>query len=200
MNYLAHLALSDEHPEIMVGNLMGDFITRKQIEFHSLEFKQGYDLHLFIDNYTDKHKVVDEICLLFKSTQDKYTPVVVDIIFDYYLFRNWKKYYSLDFSLFENLAYNSILDRKDLLPDKIAYRLERMIDGRFIDSYKSLDALVYVLDRMDKRARFPSNFKDAILTITENDDFINENFNKFYLELKSETDSQLINLRSEMKS
>ena len=177
---------------------MGDFLTRKQTLDKPALFQLGYDLHMFIDQFTDTHEIVDEICMLFKETHGKYTPVVVDIIFDYFLYDNWNKFYPDNFNNFESNIYHILSDQKHRLPEKTSLHIGRLIDGKFLNSYKSLDGLAYVLKRMDVRAQFPSRFINAIEIIEKDNEVITEKFLSFYKELKKSTDLRLDELKSEM--
>jgi acyl carrier protein phosphodiesterase len=198
VNYLAHLALSGDQPEIITGNLMGDFLTRKQTLDKPALFQLGYELHMFIDQFTDTHEIVDEICMLFKKTHGKYTPVVVDIIFDYFLYENWSKFYPSNFHEFETSIYEILADQKTRLPEKTSLHIGRLVEGKFLNTYKSLEGLSYVLKRMDVRAQFPSRFINAIEIIEKDNEVITEKFLSFYMELKKSTDLRLDELKSEM--
>ncbi len=199
MNYLAHLALSGDNSEVITGNLMGDFLTRKELLNKSIEFKAGYDLHMFIDQFTDAHFLVDEVIALFRYNHGKYASVISDIIFDYFLAINWNEFYTIDFETFETQMYQKLFQHSNLLPDKVNNHLQRMIQGNFIKSYTSLYGLRFVLERMDRRSSFPGKFTEAIGTIEENQDFINQRFLMFYKELKLESEQKLINLQNGKK-
>lgn len=199
MNYLAHLALSGDDSEVITGNLMGDFLTRKQLTDKSVNFRIGYDLHMFIDQFTDAHRIVDEIIELFKHNHGKYASVISDIIFDYFLAVNWYSFYEKDFDSFESDIYNKLYQNTGLLPDRVKIHLERMIKGNFIKSYTSLYGLHFVLERMDKRASFEGKFTQAIRVIEQHEEFINHKFVEFYHDLKIESEKKLISLQSEMK-
>ena len=41
MNYLAHLYLSEPHPESLVGSLMGDFVRGSDLGAYSERLRQG---------------------------------------------------------------------------------------------------------------------------------------------------------------
>lgn len=198
MNYLAHLALSGKNPEIIVGNLMGDFMTKKQIADKSSWFQTGYQLHMFIDQFTDNHHVIDEICLIFKEQHGKYTPVVVDIILDYFLYQNWDKFYTNDFNSFEDNIYSILKEKKNLLPEKTSLHVSRLVEGQFLNSYKSIEGLKFVLNRMDIRAKFPSNFINAVDLIEKDYEVIAEKFVVFYKDLQESMKIKLIGLENDL--
>ena len=61
MNFLAHIYLSNEHPKIMVGNFIGDFVKGKHFsDQFEPEIAKGIELHRAIDEFTDRHPVVHQ--------------------------------------------------------------------------------------------------------------------------------------------
>ncbi len=61
MNFLAHLYLSGDDPEIMVGNFIGDFVRGRNVrDQFKTNIALGIELHREIDEFTDSHPVVME--------------------------------------------------------------------------------------------------------------------------------------------
>ena len=66
MNFLAHIYLSNDHPKIMVGNFIGDFVKGKHFsDLFEPEIVRGIELHRVIDEYTDRHEIVRQTRLNF---------------------------------------------------------------------------------------------------------------------------------------
>ena len=57
MNYLAHAYLSFNEPEILVGNMISDFVKGKKRFDFSENIQKGIMLHRNIDTFTDEHEV-----------------------------------------------------------------------------------------------------------------------------------------------
>ena len=55
MNYLGHLCLSDDSPECIVGNLLGDFVKGRPEGRFPPGVVRGIRLHRAIDGFTDGH-------------------------------------------------------------------------------------------------------------------------------------------------
>ena len=55
MNYLAHAYLSFNHPEIVVGNMISDFVKGKKKFDYSEGIQKGITFHRAIDEFTDSH-------------------------------------------------------------------------------------------------------------------------------------------------
>ena len=58
MNFLAHAYLSFGQEEILVGNLVADFIKGKELRQFSEDIQIGILLHREIDSFTDTHPLV----------------------------------------------------------------------------------------------------------------------------------------------
>lgn len=199
MNYLAHLVLSGNDSEVMTGNFMGDFLTRRQIELLPINFVHGYNLHMFIDKFTDADTDVDKVIDLFRHQHGKYACVVSDVIFDYFLVINWDTFYDFQLKEFEQQVYYNLHQNLNLIPYATSTYLERLISGKFIDSYKSLKGLGYVFERMDNRTSNKTNFPLAIQIIEKEHHLINKVFIEFYTKLKMESENFLLNLQNGKK-
>ena len=89
MNYLAHLFLSGKDEALIIGNLITDMISKADERTLSEEILRGVKLHRKIDDLTDSHPVfIDHKRSLYPHFR-KYSPVVLDIVYDYLLESNW---------------------------------------------------------------------------------------------------------------
>ncbi|WP_438810958.1 ACP phosphodiesterase, partial [Serratia marcescens] len=53
MNYLAHAYFSFEDPDILLGNMISDYIKGKKQYTYPLKVQAGIRLHRQIDSFTD---------------------------------------------------------------------------------------------------------------------------------------------------
>jgi acyl carrier protein phosphodiesterase len=183
MNYLAHIYLSFDDDEILIGNFIADFIRNKEVSLLSKQQQNGVLLHRHIDAYTDIHPLVRQVTKIFRPTHSKYSPVVSDIVFDYILAKNWKAFHNDKLSEFKQASYNRLQSNLDGLPPKANLKVSAMSNGDFINSYESLEGLSYVFKRMDERTKFPSDFQSAIEVVEKNEDSITSLFLEFFPEL-----------------
>ena len=71
MNYLAHAYLSFNDPEILVGNMISDFVKGKKKFDYPLRIQAGIMLHRIIDEFTDGHPATrEELCCESKPPAD----------------------------------------------------------------------------------------------------------------------------------
>ena len=84
MNYLAHALLSFHHPEIVVGNMISDFVKgKKQYDFFP-GIQKGIRLHRAIDNFTDTHPVTKELKEFFRPHDRLYSGAFADVAYDHF--------------------------------------------------------------------------------------------------------------------
>ena len=85
MNYLAHAYLSFGHPEILVGNMISDFVKGKKKFNYAPGIQAGISLHREIDQFTDDHLITREAKFFFKNDYRLYSGAFVDVVFDHFL-------------------------------------------------------------------------------------------------------------------
>lgn len=183
MNFLAHLYLSFRREELLIGNFAGDFLSNKQVELLPEAFQRGVTLHRLIDSYTDLHPEVKQCTLLLHPSQGKYSPVVMDIFFDFILYSQWDKYSDIPFIEFKERSYYVIRKHYNVFPKSAAQKALTMVNGDFLESYTSIEGLTFTFHRLEKRLKFPSNLAFATLDLKEHLNFFTQKFNIFFPEL-----------------
>ena len=183
MNYLAHLSLSQSDAESMVGNLMGDF--RKYLDDAVLPDKvsEGIENHLLVDKFTDSHPVILDLKCLFSRRRRRFSGIVIDVTFDYFLIRHWQSFNDNDFNGFIEQAHSKITSLSDIMPERMQYVMDYMIRDNWLRSYASLEGTSTALDRMAGRIRFENKFDGAIEEVKENFQNLEEGFLEFFPEL-----------------
>jgi acyl carrier protein phosphodiesterase len=85
MNYLAHARLSFDQPDILVGNMISDFVKGKKRFDYSEPVQKGITLHRAIDTFTDEHEATKEAKKFFKPVVGLYAGAFMDIVYDHFL-------------------------------------------------------------------------------------------------------------------
>lgn len=85
MNYLAHAYLSFDDAEILVGNLISDFVKGKKKYDYPPRILSGINLHRAIDEYTDHHEVNKAVSKIFKPHYGLYSSAFIDVVYDHFL-------------------------------------------------------------------------------------------------------------------
>jgi len=183
MNYLAHIRLSHNQPEILLGNFLGDLIGNRDLGSLTDEMRRGVELHRKIDVFTDSHPIVEEAVNLLQPYHRKYSPVVVDILYDYLLSQNWNEFTETPLQEYSNDAYAIILKHLDYVPDRRRNQVETMVAHNWLMGYGQLEHLHGTFMRVKQRAKFPSQFEWATKHLEENYAALNEGFRQFFPEL-----------------
>lgn len=180
MNYLAHLFLSCQDDELLLGNFIADSIRNKEVANYSPAIQKGIVLHRKIDSYTDNHPVVRQGTRRLHPYHHKYAPVVIDIFFDNLLAHNWDRYSEESLADFSNRMYYTLKERHLDLPVKMQSYVPNMIENNWLMKYGTDEGLQYVFERMDKRTKFKSNFVNAVSHLKKDFSAYNEEFNLFF--------------------
>ncbi len=186
MNVLAHLYLSGNSEECMLGNFIGDFVKGKDYEYYPKEIQRGIFMHRTIDSFTDTHPLVMQAKGYLRNPYRKYAGVVVDIVFDYFLIKNWSSYSSLTLREYTQMAHAVLLSRFHQLPKGAKGMLVNFIRNQRIMLYSSLEGIENTLSTMSKFTSLPNFAHQAIQIIKQEEAEMNEIFKNFFADLMLE--------------
>lgn len=151
MNYLAHIYLSGENDDVMLGNFMADAVKGSTYKSYPEAVQKGILLHRFIDDFTDTHPVVHETKKLFRPVYHKLSPILVDILYDHYLAKNWHKYHNAPLEDFVVQQYAKLQMRLPEMPDVFQHILPAMVAQNWLVNYKYQHGIERTLQGMSKR-------------------------------------------------
>ena len=123
MNFLAHIYLSGNNKLVTIGNFIADGIKGKDYKNYPKEVQIGILLHRQIDSYTDSHETVRKSTKRLHEKYGHYSGVIVDILYDHFLAKNWTKYSDIPLSDYVEDFYVSLEEHFHLLP----LRIKKMI-------------------------------------------------------------------------
>ncbi len=189
MNYLAHSYLSCGDEDLMLGNLITDMITKRDEEAYEESIQKGIELHRKIDTFTDSHPIVSESLQLIYPTQGKYAPVVLDILWDYFLSRNWSHFSAEAMEAFSQNIYFLLEKNSDRLQAKIVTRFEKMIQADWLQSCLTRERLRKTFAHLHKRTKFNSNFDKVDDILDEHEEELSLAFMKLFPEMISYVDA-----------
>ncbi len=189
MNYLAHIFLSCDNEDILMGNFIADSISINEVALLPEEIQAGVRLHRKIDSYTDTHAIVRQGTQRLQPHHRKYSPVVIDVLYDHLLANNWERYSGSSLPVFAQDVYKIFSRRMEEMPGRLKRNLPRMIEHDWLNNYKTIEGLKFTLEKMDKRTRFPSNFGGAVEHLLDDYELFMEEFNAFFPEIIAYVDS-----------
>lgn len=183
MNYLAHLYLSGESDEMMLGNFIGDYVKGQQYLRYSEEVQRGILLHRSIDSFTDTHPVVREAANYFRPAYGRYSGIVTDVIFDHFLARYWRYYSPYTLRQFAKHVHAVLLSNFFQLPTRVKGFLPFLIQHKRLESYARLDGIQQSLHIMAHRTSLPDHTNEAMAVLELNFFQLKELFDRFFEEL-----------------
>jgi len=194
MNFLAHIYLSGENDLIKIGNFMADGIRGKHFEHFPSDVQKGILLHRFIDTYTDSHDIFRKSTKRLHERYHHYAGVIVDIVYDHFLAKNWSNYSDEKLESFISRFYNSLHDNYEILTEKTQDLMPYMIGRNWLLSYRTVDGIHQILTQMDRRSKNISQMQYAVEELREFYDEFEEEFTLFFEEIKREAKSKLLSL------
>tara|TARA_B110000240_G_scaffold146356_1_gene161755 strand:- start:992 stop:1588 length:597 start_codon:yes stop_codon:yes gene_type:complete len=196
MNFLAHLYLSKNDTNIMIGNFIADHIRGNNYEGFSKEIQQGIFLHRAIDTYTDAHEVVRKSKRRLHARYRHYDGVIIDIFYDYFLAKNWASYSETPLDVYTS-SVNKLFDKIKLdLPLKSQQFIKYMIEYNILFNYKNKDGIEKVLNGMNQRTKGKSQMNLAIEDLHQLEKELEQDFMVFFKDLILHTNEKLKEIKS----
>jgi acyl carrier protein phosphodiesterase len=183
MNFLAHVFLSGNNEQLILGNLIADSVKGKMIDSFDDGVKKGIQLHRLIDYYTDNHLVVKQSKARLETTYRKYAGVIVDIYYDHFLAANFPLFSQVSLSQTAHTAYNILIRNFEILPPQSKRILPFMATQNWLEGYANLHDLQRVFNGMSRRASFVSGMENAILDLKKDYQHYEKDFFDFFPDL-----------------
>ena len=187
MNFLAHIYLSNNDNKVAIGNFISDSIRGKNYKKYPKAIQVGILLHRHIDTFTDAHQTVRLSTKRLHENYGHYSGVIVDILYDHFLAKNWNNYSEIPLEVFIDDFYDNLEAHFDILPKRIQQFMPYMISDNWLLSYRSIEGIQKVLEGMNRRTKNRSQMK---LAINELQEFYNEfeaEFTLFFEDLRNFT-------------
>ena len=178
MNYLAHIYLSGTNDLLKIGNFMADSIKGHDYEKFDSEIKKGILLHRHIDSFTDSHPIYRQSKHRLHEKYGHYAGVIMDILYDHFLAKNWSKFSDEKLEDYANNFYQLLQDNYDILTERIKGMMPYMIARNWFVSYASIAGLEMILFQMDYKTKHRANMQEAIVELQ---DFYTEFESEFFL-------------------
>lgn len=194
MNFLAHIYLSGDNDLIKIGNFMADGIRGKQFAHFPEDVQKGILLHRFIDTYTDSHDIFRQSTKRLHDKYHHYAGVIVDIVYDHFLAKNWTKYSDEKLEDFINRFYNSLHQNYDILTEKTQGLMPYMIERNWLLTYRTVEGIQQILTQMDRRSKNTSRMQFAVEELKEYYTEFEAEFTSFFEELRKNANEKLISL------
>jgi acyl carrier protein phosphodiesterase len=197
MNFLAHAYLSFNLPEILIGNMISDFVKGKKKFDYSIGVQQGISLHRQIDAFTDLHEATKEAKSFLKPAVGLYSGAFVDVVYDHFLANDKTEF--TDSSLHQHAAntYSVLAANTAILPPVFEKMLPFMQSQNWLYHYKSLAGAERSFRGVARRASYLNSSDSVFELFQKNYSPLQECYKAFFPFVKAFSLNQIQQLTSQ---
>jgi acyl carrier protein phosphodiesterase len=186
MNYLAHAYLSFNEPQILVGNMISDFVKGRKKFNYSEGIQKGIELHRAIDEFTDHHTATQKAKLFFKKDYRLYAGAFVDIVYDHFLANDTTEFHNETIlRSFSAKTYDDLQDHSSSFPWKFDLFFNHMKKEDWLYNYRHVSFIEKSFAGLVRRAAYLSESMPAVNVLEENYDRLAVCYQDFFPDLKS---------------
>jgi acyl carrier protein phosphodiesterase len=189
VNWLAHVFLSEPSVEFQLGNLLADVVRGEQRAAMSADFVRGAACHKAIDAFTDAHPIVKRSRARIGNEQRRFSGVLVDVFYDYFLARNWQRYSPLALSDYTAAFYAGVQARPIALPSDARTMLDRIVSLDLLGSYARVEGVERALRRisqyLESRWRKQFALDHGVRDLLAHEAAFDEDFREFFPTLQA---------------
>lgn len=196
MNFLAHLYLSGNEEDVIIGNFVADAIKGNTLHRFPEGFERGIRLHREIDSFTDQHPVVRASKNRLSPKYRMYSGVIVDIFYDHFLAKYWSEYSDEEIEKFVSKNYFLLIRRFHMLPPRSKRILPFMVTQNWLVGYRYFSVLEKVFYGMSRRTSHLSGMENAVEDLKADYSLYEEEFRAFFPELISHIHQYRSNLKA----
>ncbi|MDB5252298.1 MAG: phosphodiesterase [Flaviaesturariibacter sp.] len=186
MNYLAHAYLSFNHPRILVGNMISDFVKGRGQFTYERQIQMGIRLHRQIDEYTDHHPATAAAKEFFRADYRLYSGAIIDVLYDHFLANDPSCFASpalLD--AFAQKVYSTLTNAGEELPAGFAALLPYMRAQNWLYRCHTREGAARSLEGLVRRAAYINDAGPAIRTFSTHHQDLQACYNAFIGDVKS---------------
>lgn len=184
MNYLAHAYLSFDHPQILVGNFISDFIKGKQKFNFSIGIQHGISLHRSIDFFTDSHPATQEAKAVFKSAYRLYSGAFIDVVYDHFLANDEREFSESSLLEFSNHVYNIVEKDISSVPDSFARMFFFMKKQNWLFHYRTVPGIEKSFGGLVRRAAYMTESETASRLFETHYQLLSDCYRQFWKDVK----------------
>ncbi|NCU05026.1 MAG: DUF479 domain-containing protein [Chitinophagaceae bacterium] len=185
MNYLAHAYLSFHQPEILVGNMISDFVKGKQKLQYATGIQEGISLHRFIDSYTDEHPATKQAKEIFRPHYRLYAGAFVDVVYDHFLATDNSIFTDESLEEFAITTYQLLDPYAAVFPERFARMFPYMKTQNWLYHYKDKWGIENSLHGVVRRATYLTESATAFALFEDRYNDLQICYNWFFPELQA---------------
>jgi acyl carrier protein phosphodiesterase len=184
VNYLAHAYLSFNKPEVLVGNIISDFVKGKKKFDYPPSVQVGIVLHRAIDQFTDEHIATKTAKKIFQPYYRLYSAAFVDVVYDHYLANDAHEFPGNTLQSFAQEVYETLGGYKHLFPSPFAGMFPYMKQYDWLYNYRQRWGIKRSFEGVARRALYIKESDTAFALFEEHYDELQQCYRDFFPALK----------------
>ncbi len=185
MNFLAHAYFSFGHSEILVGNMISDFVKGKSRYDYSSGIQNGIELHRRIDAFTDNHPATKEGKEVFRKDYRLYSGALIDVVYDHFLANDKEAFDGNSLYLFTQDVYKVLQQHTSILPPKFLAMLPHMKQDNWLLNYGERWGIERSMGGLVRRSLYMPHHTAAFNAFNEQYLYLQHCYNLFREDVKS---------------
>lgn len=184
MNFLAHAYLSFNNKEVLVGNMISDFVKGKKQYDYIEGIRKGIVLHRQIDAFTDVHPTTKKAKEVFRADYRLLSGAIVDIIYDHFLATDKKLFSEPTLKSFVQETYSTLEEYTAHLPGRFVFAFGYMRSEDWLYNYQYTDRIDRSLHGIIRRSSFFHDTETVKLLFDRHYSFLQECYSDFIEDVK----------------
>lgn len=184
MNFLAHAYLSFGHKEILVGNMISDFVKGKAQYDFIPGIRKGIVLHRLIDDYTDTHPATKKAKEIFRPHYRLFSAAIMDILYDHYLANDVTLFEDGSLGEFSQGVYSTLAEYTAHLPPRFLIAFTYMQSEDWLQNYRRKEGIEKSIRGLVRRSSFLTDSETACLLFRQHYDELQDYYNLFFEDVK----------------
>ena len=164
---------------------MADGIKGNQYKKFPKKIQTGILLHRHIDTFTDAHPTVRLSTKRLHQNYGHYSGVIVDILYDHFLAKNWNNYSDVPLSIYVDKFYQSLETHFELLPARTQKMIPYMMADNWLLNYAHIEGIQRVLNGMNRRTKNVSGMDRATNELQQYYSEFEKEFISYFEKLRS---------------
>jgi acyl carrier protein phosphodiesterase len=192
MNYLAHAYLSFNNANVLVGNMISDYVKGKKQYDYPPSILTGIKLHRAIDEFTDTHEVTKQIKQIYAPQYRLYAGAFVDVTYDYFLANDKIQFASsTDLQIFCTQTYQTLENNIAHLPPKFLSMLPYMKQQNWLYNYQYDWGIQKSFGGVVRRSAYLTESQIAFELFCLNKQMIEQQYTVFFADVKQFAQNKL---------
>lgn len=185
MNYLAHAYLSFYDKEILLGNMISDFVKGASRFGYAVNVQHGIMLHRAIDSFTDAHEATKEAKEVFRKDYRLYSGPITDIVFDHFLAAAPDYFNDTSLYNFVDRVYSQLEKQSLSFPQVFAQVFTYMRRENWLYNYRTKEGIQKSIRGLVRRATYISDSETAYRLFETNYEILQYCFLNLFPDVKN---------------